>query len=218
MEKNLAILMADLSGYSALTETHGAVAAANLIDKYMSIAEKCLVGDCKVHQQTGDEIMFVSDSSDVILATARQLATNTGNEDHFLQVHGGLHYGKVLKRGGNYFGSTVNMVARIAGKAAAGTFYCSAEFVNSVADKSLCTFKSRGTHQFKNFSLEKEVFEIGLGKIQTNRIDPVCRVQILHPENAFRNSDADQLFFCSSQCFDVYKQNNRFLHAMRHVS
>src|SRR5450432_2852997 len=69
MEMNVAILMADLSGYSALTETHGAVTAADLIDKYISLAENCLVGDCRLHQQTGDEIMFVSNSSDVMLAT-----------------------------------------------------------------------------------------------------------------------------------------------------
>ena len=43
MEENLAILMADLSGYTALTETHGAVSAANLIDRYVEIVEKCLV-------------------------------------------------------------------------------------------------------------------------------------------------------------------------------
>jgi class 3 adenylate cyclase len=38
MEKNIAILMADLSGYTALTETHGSSAAADIIDKYMGIA------------------------------------------------------------------------------------------------------------------------------------------------------------------------------------
>ncbi len=30
MERNVAILMADLSGYTALTETHGSVSAADL--------------------------------------------------------------------------------------------------------------------------------------------------------------------------------------------
>ena len=160
MEKNVAIMMADLSGYSALTERHGAVAAANLIDRYMSIAEKSLVGDCKVHQQTGDEIMFVSDSSDVILATARRLATKTANEEYFLQVHGGLHFGKVLKRGGNYFGSTVNMVARIARKAAAGTFYGSDEFVNSVRDKAHCTFKSRGRTSLKTLAWKRKFLKL----------------------------------------------------------
>ena len=45
MEKNIAILMADLSGYTALTETHGSVAAADIIDRYIAIVENCLVGD-----------------------------------------------------------------------------------------------------------------------------------------------------------------------------
>lgn len=75
MEKDIAILMADLSGYTALTETHGAVSAADLIDRYISIAENCLVGDSQLHQRTGDEIMFVSDSPDFLLATALKLET-----------------------------------------------------------------------------------------------------------------------------------------------
>jgi class 3 adenylate cyclase len=44
MEENIAIMMADLSGYTALTETHGPSSAADLIDKYMEIVETCLVG------------------------------------------------------------------------------------------------------------------------------------------------------------------------------
>jgi class 3 adenylate cyclase len=206
MEKNVAILMADLSGYSALTETHGAVTAADLIDKYISLAENCLVGDCRLHQQTGDEIMFVSDSSDVMLATAKQLAANTAKVEYFLQVHGGLHYGKVLKRGANYFGSTVNLAARIAAKAAAGSFYCSAEFINSITDKSACFFQSQGNHPLKNISEEKELFELNIDKIKTNYIDPVCRMLILHPANAFRHPN-EELYFCSSQCLNVYKEN-----------
>ena len=205
MEKNVAILMADLSGYSALTETHGAVSAANLIDKYIAFAENCLVGDCKLHQQTGDEIMFVSDSSDAMLATALKLAAITAKEEHFLQVHGGLHYGKVLKRGGNYFGFAVNLVSRIAAKAAAGTFCCSAEFVVSITDTSACTFKSQGNHRLKNFSEEKEIFEVGIRETKANYIDPVCRMVILDPEKAFRHPNDDQLYFCSSQCLELYK-------------
>jgi len=204
MEKNVAILMADLSGYSALTETHGAVTAANLIDRYIAIAEQCLVGDCKLHQQTGDEIMLVSDSSDVMLATAQQLAANTATEEYFLQVHGGLHYGKVLKRGGNYFGSAVNLTARIASKAAAGTFYCSAEFVNSILDKSTCSFHSKGKHPLKNISEEKEMFELNMGAMKVRYIDPVCRMLIVNPANAFRHPSEGELYFCSPECLKVY--------------
>ena len=203
---DIAILMADLSGYSALTETHGPVTAADLIDKYISLAENCLVDDCKLHQQTGDEIMFVSKSSDVMLATAKQLSIKMAKEEYFLQVHGGLHYGPVIKRGSNYFGSAVNLTARIASKAAAGAFYCSVEFINSIDDKSTCIFQSKGNHQLKNISVEKELFELNIDKIKANYIDPVCRMLILQPSNAIRHPN-EEIYFCSAQCLNAYREN-----------
>lgn len=206
MEKNVAILMADLSGYTAMTETHGSVSAADLIDKYVRIAEGCLVGDSKLHQRTGDEIMFVSDSPDALLATAISLTAHTASEENFLQVHGGLHYGKVLERGDNYFGTTINLAARIATKAAAGTIWCSDEFLNSVTNKSVVNFKSKGHHHFKNINGEKEVFELDTEKINAGFIDPVCRMLILNPKNAFYHPDEAKLYFCSSECLSIHMQ------------
>jgi adenylate cyclase len=218
MEKSVAILMADLSGYTALTETHGAASAADLIDKYIRIAENCLVGDSKLHQRTGDEIMFVSDSPDHLLATALKLEANTVSEDNFLQVHGGLHYGKLLKRADNYFGSALNLVARIAARAVAGTFWCSDEFVNSITDKSVCTFKSKGNHFFKNISEEREVFELNIKKTKTNYIDPVCRMLILNPQHATHHPNETELYFCSSQCLELYKETHPFIQPIRHLN
>lgn len=218
MEKNVAILMADLSGYTALTETHGSVSAADLIDKYIRIAENCLAGDSKLHQRTGDEIMFIADSPDFLLATALKLASATASEENFLQVHGGLHYGKVLKRGGNFFGSALNLVSRIAANADAGTFCCSDEFVNSITDKSVCTFKSKGNYSFKNINGEKEVFEVSIEKTKTNYIDPVCRMLILNPQNAIHHPGENELYFCSAQCFKLYSENSRFVQTMQNVN
>lgn len=211
MEKNVAILMADLSGYTALTETHGSVSAADLIDKYIRIAENCLVGNSKLHQRTGDEIMFISDSPDSLLATALKLEANTAREENFLQVHGGLHFGKVLERADSYFGSAINLVSRIAAKAAAGTFWCSDQFVNSITDKSACAFKSKGNYLFKNINGEKEVFELSIEKRKATYIDPVCRMLILNPQNATHHPNNDELYFCSSQCLELYRENHRHL-------
>ena len=204
MEKNIAILMADLSGYTALTETHGSVAAADLIDKYIGIVENCLVGDSKLHERTGDEIMIVSDSPDFLLATALMIGKNTSNEENFLEVHGGLHYGKVLMRANSYFGSAINLTSRIAAKANAGTFWCSEEYVNALSDKSLFTLKSKGNHPFKNISKEKEVFELCIEDRKTFYIDPVCRMLILDPKNAIPHPNEGDQYFCSSDCLEIY--------------
>ena len=204
MEKNIAILMADLSGYTALTETHGSFAAADIIDRYIGIVEKCLVGDSRVHERTGDELMIVSTSPDCLLATALVIAKNISTEENFLLVHGGLHYGKVLERGNSYFGSTINVTSRIAAKAGAGTYWCSEEFINALSDKSVCTSTSKGNHFFKNIKKEKEVFEICIEDRRSFYVDPVCRMLILEPKNAIPHpSDGDQ-YFCSSDCLEIY--------------
>ena len=204
MEKNIAILMADLSGYTALTETHGSVAAADLIDKYIGIVENCLVGDSELHERTGDEIMIVSDSPDFLLATALMIGKNTSNEENFLQVHGGLHYGKVLKRANSYFGSTINLTSRIAARANPGTYWCSEEFVTALSNKSVFTLTSKGNHVFKNISKEKEVFELCIENRKAFYIDPVCRMLILDPKNAISHPNEGDKYFCSPNCLKIY--------------
>jgi adenylate cyclase len=204
MEKNIAILMADLSGYTALTETHGSVAAADLIDKYVGIVENCLVGDSELHERTGDEIMIVSTSPDFLLATALMIGKNTSNEENFLQVHGGLHYGNVLKRANSYFGTAINLTSRIAAKANAGTYWCSEEFVNALSNKSAFTLTSKGNHVFKNISKEKEVFELYIEDRMTFYIDPVCRMLIVDPKNAIPHPNEGDKYFCSSDCLKIY--------------
>lgn len=207
MEKNIAILMADLSGYTALTETHGAVAAANLIDRYIGIVENSLIGDCHLHERTGDEVMVVSSSPDFLMATAVKIGRHTSNEDNFLQVHGGLHYGKVLQRGNSYYGSAINLTSRIASKANAGIVWCSDEFVNALSNKSAFQLTSKGNQVFKNVSIEKEVFELCIEDRKSVYIDPVCRMLILDPINAISHPTKEGKYFCSSECLEIYNSN-----------
>ncbi len=208
MEENIAILMADLSGYTALTETHGSSGAADLVEKYITIVRDCLVGDCQIHGVVGDEVIIISSSADQLIYTALLLIQNTGNEDNFLQVHGGLHFGKILRRNNNYFGTTINLASRITNKASPGTIWCSTEFIAALSDPSAFIFQSKGKHSFKNISEEKEVFELLTGHPKTIYIDPVCRMMISNRETAIQHADARDIFFCSTNCLDLYRRNN----------
>jgi len=206
METNTAILIADLSGYTALTEMHGSIAAADLIDKYIEIVEKSLVGDCILHERTGDEIMVVSESPDSLVATALMIGKSTSNEENFLQVHGGLHYGKLLKRANSYFGSALNLTSRIAAKANPGTFWCSEEYVNALTDKFELTLESKGNHLFKNISEEKALFELSIENRNSFYTDPVCHMLILDVQNAFPHPSEGNQYFCSSGCLEMYQR------------
>ena len=207
MEENIAILMADLSGYTALTETHGAVSAADLIDRYVEIVEGCLVGDCRLKERTGDEVMIVSESPDSLLASAYQIMNATSREDNFLQVHGGLHYGNVLKRRDSYFGSSINLTSRIAAKADPGTFWCSEEFINSLSDKSLVQMHAKGKYSFKNVSGDKEMFEMRSDDKKSFFIDSVCKMLILDTNKAVKHPTSEDTFFCSGDCLDIFLKN-----------
>lgn len=208
MEQDIAILMADLTGYTALTETHGASAAADLIDKYLEIVEGCIVGNCHLHERVGDEVMIISTSADNLLATATVLIQNAHNEENFLQLHGGLHYGRVLKRKSGYFGSTINLTSRIAAKASPGAFWCSREFIDALSDKSSFTFEEKGKHNFKNVNEECLMFELVLSNTKSFYVDPVCRMMINEQEKAIPHPREHNIFFCSQHCLDIYIKNS----------
>ena len=210
MERNMAILIADLSGYTALTETHGSATAADLIEKYTGIVEKCIVGDSYLHQRVGDEIMIISPTPDNLASTALMLLSDTSNENNFLQIHGGLHYGSVLQRANSYFGSTINLTSRIAAKANAGSILCSGDFVNALSEKSGLKFIPNGSHGFKNITGKKDVFELGFGGGRSFHIDPVCRMLILDPEQSVAHPTEGDKYFCCSDCLEIYNTQRNF--------
>ncbi len=206
MEKNIAILIADLSGYTALTETHGASSAADLIDRYVEIVNNSLVGNSRLHERVGDEVMIVSDSPDHLHSTALALLQNVFLEYNFLQIHGALHYGKILKRNNSFFGSTLNLASRIASHAKPGCFLCSADFLNAMTDKNSYSFTSIGKYNFKNVIEEKEVFEMTINRSESLYIDPVCRMLLSAEEKRISHPDRLGLFFCSENCLNIFME------------
>lgn len=208
MERNMAILIADLSGYTALTETHGASAAADIIDKYIEMVKDSLAGDSHFQERTGDEVMIVSESADHLLATANNLLQYTSGENNFLQVHGGLHYGKILNRNNNYFGTTLNLTARIANKANPGSFWCSRDYVDALQHPTSFTFHSKGKQDFKNITEEYEVYELVSENQPQFHIDPICKMQIDHTRKAIPHPDRSNIFFCHQGCLDTYLQHH----------
>jgi class 3 adenylate cyclase len=145
----------------------------------------------------------VSNSADHLIRTALLLMQHTSAEDNFLQVHGGLHYGKILKRNNNYFGTTINFASRIAHKANAGTFWCSEDYINALTDSVPFNFQSMGQCTFKNLSENRELFELKIDRQVSFHIDPVCRMLINDPKNAISHLP-ENIFFCSQDCYKTY--------------
>jgi adenylate cyclase len=215
MEQDIAILIADLSGYTALTETHGASSAADLVDKYVEIVNNSLAGESHLHERVGDEVMIVSNSADDLLATAVVMLQRAFREYNFLHIHGALHYGKILKRNNNLFGSALNLTSRIVAKAPPGVFLCSKDFLNAVAEKNSHSFRSFGTYSFKNVSEDSEVFEIAIERPESLYIDPVCRMLLTEPGNRISHPIQTDLFFCSTHCLEIFMEREKTTNELR---
>jgi class 3 adenylate cyclase len=153
--------------------------------------------------------MFISDSADDMLKTALLLEVQTNREEHFLLIHGGLHYGKLLKRGDNYFGAALNFVSRITAKASPGSFVCSDDYIQALKNPSASSFISTGTHSLKNIQDKKEIFTLNIPKKYNPIIDPVCRMQIVNPQQAIHHPTESGIYFCSSTCLHHYQANNK---------
>jgi adenylate cyclase len=204
MEKTLAILMADLTGYTAMTEAHGGESAARIVQKYMELVDSALAGNAKVIQRIGDQVVITSDSANDILLTAQHLNQLTSDERHFLSIHGGLHFGSIFVEGNNLFGSTINIAARIMNIAQRGEILCSQSFLSQITDYPSC--KSIGFHKLKNVNGEYELFRIETSSsLDSSHIDPVCHMQV-DAANCSYTVTLDQVtyHFCSAHCMDRF--------------
>jgi Adenylate cyclase, family 3 (some proteins contain HAMP domain) len=201
MEENMSLMIADLSGYTALTDTHGAHRAADIVDEFISLVYQSLAGESVLHEHAGDEVMVVSSSPDDLLLTARQILFHS-SMDQFPLIHAGLHFGPVLKRNNRYFGSAVNLTSRIASQAKPGTIWSSETFLSAVSDKA--GFEPVGKKQLKNFREPYKLFQYTPDSSVKNYIDPVCKMQITNKGKSIPHPDDDSVFFCGHNCLEIY--------------
>lgn len=121
---SLAILFADISGSTRLYDTLGDKVALEKIDQCLTLLGKI----AKRHggdtiKTIGDEILcaFPTAAEAVKAAAAMQqeLAEQVAIGNSTLHIRIGLHFGEVIREGGDVFGDAVNIAARMAGLAAA---------------------------------------------------------------------------------------------------
>ncbi len=131
----LAVGFLDLVGYTALSqmlddEELGALVTRFEALTYDTIAE--LGG--RVVKTIGDEVMFVSESPEVAARISLRLTTRTDADEALPNARGGLAYGSVIAREGDYYGPVVNLAHRLVEIAYPGTVLTSTELHDSLAD------------------------------------------------------------------------------------
>jgi adenylate cyclase len=147
-----AICFLDLTGFTRLTEERGDLAAADLAERLApSVQRHAERHGGKVVKLLGDGVMFhFRDASGAVTAALEM--RDAVEADGLPPAHLGVHTGPVVFQGGDYFGRTVNLAARIVEQADPGTVLVSRDVVDAVgagpfAFEPVGTFELRGVSE-----------------------------------------------------------------------
>jgi class 3 adenylate cyclase len=111
-------LFADLVGYTALTEAMGDTAAADLArDFRRTMCTLSRDHGARQVKSMGDGVMIWIGDAGAAVSLAAQALERVGNRPDLLPVRIGVHTGPAVRRGGDWYGSAVNVAARLADQA-----------------------------------------------------------------------------------------------------
>jgi adenylate cyclase len=146
-----AICFLDITGYTRLTEERGDEAAAELAARLTPLVQRPAERhDGKVVKWLGDGVMFhFREPTGGVIAALEMIDAIAAAG--LPPAHVGLHTGPVVFQGGDYFGRTVNLAARIGEQAAPGQVLVTQEIVDRVASDGIA-FEPVGAVELKGVS------------------------------------------------------------------
>lgn len=200
----------DIAGYTALTDSHGELAAADLVDDFRDLIKTCVEPSGHLQSLTGDCAFLVFADPLVAIGALSSLYKSIAGRREFPVVRTGLHHGPALFRGGHHFGSTVNLAARVAARATGGQILCTKHVADTLTRSEVpdIEIEHQGLVTLKNLLQPVDLFEIVLlGCPREYAIDPVCKMQVDTRRAAgdlhFNNKT---YWFCSLSCVERFAQ------------
>ena len=148
----VAIAFADLAGYTRLTEEAGDEQALGLVERFVETVGHTLPEDARIVKTIGDAVMIVSSDPGALCEWAVGFQ-ELQSERPLPRI--GIHYGAVLYRDGDYYGSAVNLAARVGARAAGREVLVTRE-VADAASRHL-DFERIGEVRLKGFTNPTEL-------------------------------------------------------------
>jgi adenylate cyclase len=126
---------ADLSGFTALTQRLSPTELSDLLVEFGGAVSDMVHADGgRVVKFIGDEVMWVASTPELLAKVAVDLVEYPRAREAGLQVRAGLGYGSVLAIGGDYWGTPVNLAARLVAAAAPGQILASTDVRDELSD------------------------------------------------------------------------------------
>lgn len=150
LQYRYAVGFVDLVGFTPLSQDMSPSELGVFIREFEARAHDAVsAAGARLVKLIGDEVMFVAPDPDSACAVAEALMSDVVTADGGSVVpRGGVAYGPVLVRGGDYYGSVVNVASRLVDEAKPGELLVTAPFADAV---TCLTFESAGERLLKGF-------------------------------------------------------------------
>jgi len=207
-QMEVAVAFVDLSSFTPMTAEMGDLKAAEVLQQFSQLVrESAGRSDGRVVKQIGDAFMIVFPQAAPAVACLLEIERRVAGETHFPAVRGGIAWGSVLYREGDYVGSLVNLASRLAGEADRHQVLITPEVRKEAAGLPDVEFAPAGKHRLKGIADDIELFEAraagsGVGE---KVIDPVCGMELGASEVAVSLTlDGIAHSFCSQECLKKF--------------
>lgn len=203
--RELTFAMIDLAGYTALTEHHGDLHAADLAVAFADLARGCLGEGDRLIKTLGDAVLLAAASPRGGIELVARVLNAVGSLDSAPLTRTGLHQGEAVERDGDVFGTAVNIVARVAAHAQAGQVLATKSVAEAARQMGIPAV-TQGSATLKNLSESYELFDLALGPDrEAGSVDPVCRMWIPRTKAAGpARFDGREYWFCSAECSELF--------------
>lgn len=203
----MTVLFVDLVRFTSLTEVHGNEVAADAALELYEIARDVAVDGVELVKTLGDGVLFVMPRPMAAVAAATQVVERLHELARGLDARAGADHGVVTERGGDVFGTTVNVAARAADLARPGALVVTRPVALSASNADYAVVPI-GPKSLKGLMEPVELFEIDPCEHDDEAVtDPVCGMRV-NRRSAIVLSDwsGGSLGFCSSRCVGIYEQ------------
>ena len=198
----------DIAGYTALTNSHGEIAAANLVDEFRELIRISIEPSGQLQSLIGDCAFVTFPDPPTAAHAVSALYKLVADRQNFPVVRTGMHHGSALVRASNLFGSTVNLAARVTAQATGGRIMCTEHIAQVLSQSNISGIgvQHAGRVSLKNIPEPVDLYEILLSsQSRVYAIDPVCKMQVDISRAAGElHVDGKNYWFCSLACVERF--------------
>lgn len=156
----------------------------------------------------GDAMMIRFESAADAVALGVRTTHELGARHAFPSIRVGMHTGPATARGNDWFGSAVNVAARVSGVAAGGEALLTEDTKAAAGKVGGIDFQARGQHDLKNVATPVKLYSavpVGAERGENLPIDPVCRMAIEPARAAGQMTYRGvEYTFCSLECAQAF--------------